>query len=443
MSAAIIESVLGGAPYDPGAPEEGTVPDLATGSLQDPRELADAGIRLRDSGAYHQAEEIFQSLIDRFPDVVYGWQEMAVLRCATGRQDEALALLRRGVEVDPSDLLTRKNLAFLLLAQGDADEAKTVLSAHFRENAPAGAAVNALVQFIDFVIESPREPMLELIEHFEQSGCYLPPEAVGARIIRAVESHEPFSLIRLGDGEGAWLHISEADETRFADLYEANRRAILRIWFGSDALYSSRSFVALGSRLTKLVQQTDLIGLPSGLRLASEYRTQSIRSIPSCVNILRNLRARLESAHPASYCGQDIHLDLHLSGFWRALLSMPFTFGVVSCHPGLGYRLARSFGSRVVRAIIVPEEKGFSQIAGISGMSEPHYPRAFIRTVERLRREAQQAMIWFIAAGYLGKFYCDAIREVGGIALDVGSIVDGWCGKVTRPTMKEIKRFEF
>jgi hypothetical protein len=55
--------------------------------------------------------------------------------------------------------------------------------------------------------------------------------------------------------------------------------------------------------------------------------------------------------------------------------------------------------------------------------------------VERLRREAQQATIWLIAAGYLGKIYCDEVREAGGIALDVGSVVDGWCGKLTRPTL--------
>ena len=436
-----LEELLGAATYDPGAAMPPGHPDLAAPYPSHPLELAKVGIRLRSAGTYDRAEQVFQKLMDEFPSLVYGWQEMAVLRCLVGQPDEALRLFRRALEIDPADLLTRKLLAFHLCGHGQVEEATTILRAHSSNSPREAVAVRVLLQFVDFIGEYPETAALNLVNSFEQSGCYLAPQQVADRILAAVESRRQFALIRLGDGEGAWLKIADEDEARFADLYETNRRGILRVWFASDGLYSSRSFVVLRDRLMRALQRTDVIGIPYGLRLANEYRTLSVRSVPSCVNILRNLSARLDGDVPGNYCGQDVHLDLHRNGVLRALFRTSITFGIVSCHPGLGYRLATATGARVQRMVIVPEEKSFSQIEGVSGMVEPHYPRVFGRVAERLMREARQVSLWLVAAGYLGKIYCDEVREAGGIALDVGSIVDGWCGKVTRPTLRGIEQF--
>jgi len=37
----------------------------------------------------------------------------------------------------------------------------------------------------------------------------------------------------------------------------------------------------------------------------------------------------------------------------------------------------------------------------------------------------------------LGKIYCDRIRELGGIALDIGALADAWVGKNTRGALLE------
>ena len=43
--------------------------------------------------------------------------------------------------------------------------------------------------------------------------------------------------------------------------------------------------------------------------------------------------------------------------------------------------------------------------------------------------------IFLVAAGLLGKVYCARIHELGGIAIDIGSLADGWMGygRDTRP----------
>ena len=124
------DALIGNTTYDPGAAISQAQPGLVPPNPHDPLALADIGIKLREDGVYDRAEEIFQSLIDQFPQFVYGFQEMGVLRSQVGRHDEALQLFGQAVDVDPSDLLARKYLAFQLVRLGEANQAISILRAH-------------------------------------------------------------------------------------------------------------------------------------------------------------------------------------------------------------------------------------------------------------------------------------------------------------------------
>ena len=138
-----IDMLIGNTTYDPGAAISQAQPGLVPPNPDDPLALANIGIKLRNDGLYDGAEEIFQSLIDRFPQLVYGFQEMGVLRSQVGRHDEALQLFRQALDVDPSDLLTRRYLAFQLVTLGEANQAITILRAHPLGNSQINFAVES------------------------------------------------------------------------------------------------------------------------------------------------------------------------------------------------------------------------------------------------------------------------------------------------------------
>jgi hypothetical protein len=61
------------------------------------------------------------------------------------------------------------------------------------------------------------------------------------------------------------------------------------------------------------------------------------------------------------------------------------------------------------------------------------------RTLPEMVRDVLTAMgdtprgrLVIVGAGYLGKWICDEARTRGGVALDLGSIVDYWVGLKTR-----------
>jgi hypothetical protein len=56
----------------------------------------------------------------------------------------------------------------------------------------------------------------------------------------------------------------------------------------------------------------------------------------------------------------------------------------------------------------------------------------FYRRLEEEIEVREQGEVFLVGAGLFGKSLCVRIRERGGIALDMGSTLDGIAGKVTR-----------
>jgi hypothetical protein len=71
---------------------------------------------------------------------------------------------------------------------------------------------------------------------------------------------------------------------------------------------------------------------------------------------------------------------------------------------------------------------------------DPHYPGVFKRVMSRLNSGGFAGPV-LVGAGPLGKIYCDAVKHAGGVAIDIGSIMDAWAGRMTRSYMNS-ERFK-
>jgi hypothetical protein len=174
-----------------------------------------------------------------------------------------------------------------------------------------------------------------------------------------------------------------------------------------------------------------VVGIPYQAWLRHEYAIASTRGIPSLVNLLRALRDR-PYGEATSFCEQGVHRELHLSGALARILREERRIGLVSCHPELPDLLADHFGLDEVEFHRVPGEVGRAAFITGAGELGVHYPEAFRATDAALARP-HDGRVFLVAAGILGKFYAITIKRNGGIALDVGSLVDAWLRRRTRP----------
>ncbi|WP_055048732.1 tetratricopeptide repeat protein [Devosia sp. A16] len=249
---------------------------------------------------------------------------------------------------------------------------------------------------------------------------------VALRITDAADAKTPFSLLRLGDGEGAMLPYRPQLQTfRAIDLAENSRT-----WWGRDGSPT----LELVGELQQAIRAADVIGIPD-LDRATRIFYQTART--AFLANGRNMRGLLAATDfvatncaSAAWTTCHVHQSLAFWGLWDLILPRLGQLDLITCHAELGEVLARAHGVRIGRTHRIPPERKYAA-AFANGNGEQHFPAVF----EHLRGvlpETLPGRTVLVSAGMLGKIYCHWIKRAGGIAIDIGSAADHWCGYGTR-----------
>lgn len=170
----------------------------------------------------------------------------------------------------------------------------------------------------------------------------------------------------------------------------------------------------------------DLQVIADGLRQA--VRSADVLGLPTRYQLTRTARYGMvfEGAERHRLCSPSqlfadgvLHWYLQWSGALALLLRGRDFVGVIGCRD-IGPQIAKTFGIGSVQTYLVRGEHRFP-----GPVLEPHWPDGFNRVMEQLE-SVRPGMTFLVAAGILGKIYCDRIKAKGGVALDIGSILDSW-----------------
>ncbi|MGQ9371117.1 glycosyltransferase [Azospirillum sp. ST 5-10] len=318
------------------------------------------------------------------------------------------------------------------LGDGTAAQALRRLADRRDPHAPLGHWGEALRRFADgFDRLRTRFPAF----HVESGWTRADAEAVTGRILDAHRHRRPFSLIRLGDGEGNFLPYPPGQE----EHADADRAATQFIWWGG-ALLEGDAAAAMSAALGTAVRNADVVGVPDLARLCYGL---PLPTPPFLFHSWHDYRGLLVVLHHLAQQGQDalfrpaqtvaschVHADLAAWGQYERLFAEIRRVSLITCHPGLAAALSERFGVAVDQDVRIPHEAKYAAQFGYPEAG-PHYPDAF-RTLERTLAVREPGEVFLVAAGFLGKLYCDWIKARGGIALDVGSVADQWLGFNTR-----------
>ena len=227
------------------------------------------------------------------------------------------------------------------------------------------------------------------------------------RIQSALEKGEGFSLIRLGDGEGFFLCGRRPDvggATLNGRFIEANLAANRGELQGDEHQQLIQRFAAA-------IEDSDWVGFAD---------------IPQCLHgprqlvtvaegIAQHWQGRIDSiASKLVPGGWHVHNFLLYYGKY-ALPPFNRVSGLIS--PSL----PKGLEGQPIEHFVIPGEHWFRK--DTSG-EHAHYPVVFERCLDWISRTVQPGQLWLVGAGILGKIYCQAIRAQGGVAIDVGSVID-------------------
>ena len=227
-----------------------------------------------------------------------------------------------------------------------------------------------------------------------------------------MERGESGSIIRLGDGEGAFLGYPTITNRRVVDEY------LLR-WLRTKSI-DEADVLYLVDALKSAVRSADIVGLPRGKQLAHRI----YRVVPEAIEAFELMNNAALSTHAA------LHRLLQHALLFRPLLQNTAFLGLISC---------RRIADELQRIFNIDETCWY----GVKGEDVTHFTEATedtpgdVETVHypdgyyELRDTLQvpfPGALFLVGAGAFGKIYCQWIKELGGVAIDIGSLFDSWAG---------------
>lgn len=236
-------------------------------------------------------------------------------------------------------------------------------------------------------------------------------QQVRALLIRHYERRQPFSLIRVGDGESVIFDYRSS--ALHPDLFEH-----LNLWFGHKHP-TPKQLSILRRQLNRACRSALILGIPTQrqrlIHPRYELTYQSLHSL--------HLPFKKQLLTDAA-----VHRFLQLSGDLMAILQNSPFLGVISSQP-VADCVVKYFNPQDFFFRLIPGEH-------LQGSCGRLFSRSWIDQNGHLKldpiRVPYRGAPFLVGGGLMGKILCNTIRQAGGIAIDIGSIFDGWCSNISR-----------
>ncbi|MGA0545824.1 hypothetical protein ACO2Q1_11155 [Brevundimonas sp. VNH65] len=256
------------------------------------------------------------------------------------------------------------------------------------------------------------------------AGC----ELASSEIRAAIEGARPFSLVRIGDGEG---NVLAADDPDFPELSRSCAGEIMRMMFGYGAILPT-SVMRVRQGLIEAIQEADILGVSDShrldlmeARLAQPETISDLRGLHGSAESIVRVKNILLAARDNRVLAVTNHIHRFLASDYATILSELDYIAYVAPYD-LDAALSRRFGAPQVIGFRIP-----NQASNWIGVADRWYGSRFEQLIQDMRVPEGRG-VFLVGAGLLGKAICTAVKRKGGVALDIGSMIDVWAGHSVR-----------
>jgi Flp pilus assembly protein TadD len=406
-----------------------------------------------------QALKWYEKAITSRPDYALSYRLAAAMRRELGDHQGVAVLLGKALQIDPNNAAIAAEAAAGLVYLNRRADAVEVLApivklagvsdehvVTFMRLLTETGDYRRLIEFVDgmpqgaseylrfhaalggghgrLALAYDRNTVIATAATREAAGTWREASGVLDELCRAIARRSPYSLIRLGDGEARFLAYMDPSTRRVLSEGDSGvmMESIWHNWFGQPlAAFDSYDLAYLNAAVIRSIETATIIGVPKAGRLEVD------RQHFGYLAYLDGLVAHLLRQAPERLCADaSVPVALHReSPFLADLLEGAGFVGVVGPHAELPARLAARFGIGRTAFYEVPGERRLP--AKLISKSDRHFPERY-REIMRDLIVPERGAIFLVAAGLLGKVYCARIKALGGIAIDIGSLADGWMG---------------
>lgn len=225
---------------------------------------------------------------------------------------------------------------------------------------------------------------------------------VADRAIDCLRSGTGFSLIRLGDGEGRLLLYPDGISREMLGRH-------LIFWFGHNK-FDDAAILAMQAVLVQAIDAADVLGVHT------EAQGEFWEAPWAYVQ-------RIGRTYEEGLCRKDMHRRLWDQGHLDRIAQECERIVAVTCRD-VGDGLRDRY-ERQVDWVQIPEE-------GLTGKRATDHWQRFSRIEAQVADLCEPRVLCLVGAGVLGKGYTATAAYHGAVALDMGSVFDGWARVLSR-----------
>gem|GEM_PF-3702835 len=243
----------------------------------------------------------------------------------------------------------------------------------------------------------------------------------------------PFSIIRLGDGEGCLAFRNQFPNfSKLANYVEAR---ISEIMFGDKGTVPN-ALKAFFQSIQNATISADIIGIsPLNFplrRLDSESpENVDVRAICGVKAQIHWVKREMQAGNIHGMFA-DAWLSRYLLPYYKKIVSLFPKVFIITGNPQLDTLMEAAFGVSA-HLIPIPTQRALRSSKSPENI---HFPDRYITILNEIKNIPQGSLV-LVGAGLLGKGYCAAIKESGSSSLDIGSVADIWSGAASRPGVKD------
>lgn len=273
----------------------------------------------------------------------------------------------------------------------------------------------------------------------EYASRYLmTPEETFNRCRDAITSRRPFCLLRLGDGEGAFIRNDIAPVPQH-EMTKDHMQFFTNRWYGDIELANEPAFRDLGRELREGLCEADIIGVPDLAWIQHEINMRNLRTFVNCLEIVSVVNT-LPSGMTGRLVPTTVAIDLEYRGLMSQLITIAGSIVLITSHDRLRDALERKLAIHVTETISIPYARSDAAVTGYTG-HQSHYRQAY-DSVNAEIDKLEPGQVVLVGAGFLGKLYALRLKRRGCVAIDIGSLADLWLGHRTRPSFHELDRLK-
>jgi hypothetical protein len=229
-----------------------------------------------------------------------------------------------------------------------------------------------------------------------------------------LKNGEPMSHLRCGDGE-----IAIMNPNKFPSEFEMFSKRHLGYKIDLDVGHEIKKLIEFG------IINSDILGLPDFRH--TEHPSNKLWKIIG-EEYTRVFDSYKIVKSDKKYCSIHSHYNLLKSGELDVLIKSVDKITLITCR-NIENEFKRRFENiRTVELMLIPPQQKYEIVSRKSDF----FPDVHDKVVDSIRSSPRNGQLCLFGSGFCGKDFGAHFKIAGGVAIDVGSVFDLWCGKLTR-----------